>query len=545
MPVVLRIIDGPQAGASFELREGQRALLGRGDRSDFRILDSWASRVHCAITCRPDGVLVEDLNTKNGTYVNGKQVDRARLTDGSLVQIGTTTVQVLVQGTGRTVVAAVALPLRSRAGRIALGVGAAVLLLSGIGFGALLVFGPGRGGGGGREQGKGVTWESRSEGGRFRLFGLLPGRASLEITSEPSGALVFIDDEGRGTTPLQNLGVAPGEHTLRIQKAGYEVYRASLSIGSRAPEPIHVVLKVAERGTLVVTSKPDGASVHLDGDYRGNTPLRIEDLEPRAYSLRVSKANFADWSQEVTVKPRETVSVEANLGYREVAYYEAELKKDPNNVSYHTEVAHLYLLERKVDQCMAHLAAAIEVTIAGRDTTRAGPYTNRLVWLINKIYLNDYLINYGDAAFVRAVQERVDAMLAELAAKHPDSSFMISTATAVCKRAGSSLLEKAAAYEAKAKAQPGELSHYLSAVGFLLLAQQYARAEAVMQSAIKANPNEPRAYLALGRFHIGAKRRGVAGAREKAIEALNAALQRCKDEDLKSQVRRLLGEATN
>lgn len=540
MSVLLRIIDGPQAGASYELREGQRVILGRGERSDFRILDSWASRLHCAITVRPDGVLIEDLNTKNGTYVNGRQVDRARLPDGSLVQVGTTTVQVLVQPTRRTVVAAIAQPLRRRAVRAVLAIAALAALLAGAAFGALFFLGPG-GAVGGR-QGKGVSWDSsRKETGGFRLFG--PSRVSVEITSEPSDATVFINDEFRGRTPLQNIEVPAGEHVLRIQKAGYEVYRAPLSVGTRAPEPIHVVLKIAQHGALVVTSKPDGAAVHLDGDYRGNTPLRIEDLEPRVYNLRVSKANFADWTREVTVKPREAVTIEANLGYREVSYYEAELKKDPNNVANHAEVAHLYLLEHKIDACMSHLAQAMEVVIAGRDTSRPEPYASRLLQLLSKIYFNDHF-TYGDAAFVERIQARLDLLLADLAGKHPDSEFVLTTAQTLYRRAKTSVLEKAAAYEAKAKAEPRELSHYLSAVGFLVLAREHTRAEALLKAACTAMADDPRPYVAAGRFYIGAKRRGVSGAREKAIEALNMALQRCKTEEEKNEVRRLLGQAT-
>ncbi len=527
MAVLLRIIDGPQAGSSHELREGQRVLLGRGDRADFRILDSWASRTHCALTCRPEGVFVEDLNTKNGTYVNGKQVDRARLPDGSLVQVGTTTVQVLVQATRRTVVAPSGLPLRSHAWRVALAIAAVVALLVGVAFGVLFFFGPGKGGG--------------------SFLGLPTPRASLQITSEPVGATVFIDEEIRGVTPFDAennvIEVPLGEHALRVWKAGYEVYRASLNVTSRSPAPITVVLRTAERGILVITSKPDGASVHLDGDYRGNTPLRLEDLEPQTYSLRVSKVNFADWQQEVTVKPRDTVTVEVPLGRREVGFYEAELKKDPNNVAYRAEVAHLYLLEHKVEQCMAHLGAAIGTVIAGNDTSKPDAYATRLLQLLAKMYFNDHF-SYGDAAFVEATRARIDLLLAAEAGKHTDNSFVLSAAQSLYKRAGTSVVAKAAIYEARARAAPAELPHALTAVGFLVLAGEHARAEALLHGACAALPNDSRPYVALGRFHLGARRRGVTGAREKAVEALNAALQRCKTEEEKAEPRRLLGEAT-
>jgi len=540
MSVLLRILDGPQAGSSLELREGQRVLLGRGDEADLRVLDSWASRLHCAVACRPDGVFVEDLNTKNGTYVNGKQVDKARVADGSLIQLGTTTVQVLVHATQRTVVASVSLPLRSKATRLAITLASAALILAGVVFGALFLFGP-------REQassgGKGVTWESTQKGGGgFSLFGG-SSRATLDITSEPAGASVFIDEDSRGVTPLQKLEATVGEHALRVQKAGYQVHRAPLKIEGRSPEPVHVVLKPTEHGVLVVASKPDGASVHLDGEYRGNTPLRLEDLEPQTYSLRLSKTNFADWSQEVTLKPKETLTVEAVLGHREVAYYEAELKKDPNNVSYHCEVAHLYLLEHNEDACFLHLGQAIEITSTERDTSRPQPYADRLLILLGKIYFNDHF-TYGDATFVQKMQARLDALLGELAGKQANSSFIEATANRLYKRAGTSVAEKAQAFEARAKAQPADLAACLNAVGFLLLAGEHSRAEARLQATCAANSDDPKPLIALGRFYIGARKRGVSGAKEKAIQALNAALQKSKIEEEKAEVRRLLGEAS-
>jgi len=532
MAVLLRIIDGPQAGASCEVREGQSVVLGRGEHSDFHILDSWASRRHCTLTYQPDGIVLEDLSTKNGTYVSGKPITRVRLADGSLVQIGTTTVQVFVHATRSTVAAMPgAVGFRARGGRprrrVGLVVGAAAVLLVGAAFGGFMIFGPGRGGKG---------------GGGLALFGG-PSKIPIELTSQPAGATVFIDDEYRGVTPLGGIELLAGEHVLRVQKAGYTVHREALTMEGRREKPIHIVLKLAERGTLVVASKPDGAAVHLNGEYRGNTPLRIDDLEPETYSLRVLKKNFADWQRDVAITPNETVSIEAALGHREIGYYENALKKDPNNVSYHTEVAHLYLLEHKLDACMGHLAQAVEITIAGNDTTTPEAYTARLTWLLQKIYFNDHF-TYGDAAFIRVVHGRVDNLLASMASKHPDSSYIATTARKLYKRAGTSLLGKAAAYEAKAKAHPTEFSHTMSAVGFLILSREYGRAEALLVGACKAMPKDHRPFVALGRMHLGAKRGGKSGAREKAIQTLNAALKLCTGEPERAEIRRLLGEAT-
>ena len=524
MAAILKVIEGPQVGAVCRLREGQRVVLGRGYGSDFQILDPWASRLHCAITYQPDGIIIEDLNTKNGTYVAGKRVHRARLPDGSLIQLGTTTVQLLVEPTHSTV--AVGAVVRRR--RLVAAVALAALAACGLAGGGLLV-------------------ASRMKSQPLASLPLLGGPTvfRIDIVSEPPGATVFIDEEFRGATPLKGLEVAKGKHLLRIQKAGYQVHRAPLELADQPAGPIRVVLRLAQRGSLVVNSRPEGAAVYLDGEYRGNTPLRLEDLEPNTYDLRLTKTNFADWQREVKVEPNKTVTIEATLGHREIAYYEAELKKDPNNVSYHTEVAHLYLLEQKVDPCIRHLTQALEITIADRDTSRPEPYARRLVWLLQKIYYNNYF-NYGDTAFVRSVQRRIDTMMADLLTRHLDNSFIVYAARKLYKGLGSNALaEKAAAYLALAAKEPKNLDHHIRAAAFLLLSKKYQEAEDVLQRAVAANPGDYRPHLALGRLYLGMRHRGVASARQKAIQALNAALARCDDEQTKALIRKLLGKASS
>lgn len=524
MPAVLRIIEGPQSGASREVRQGQRVVLGRGERTDFHVLDSWASREHCSVTYQPDGIILEDLRSKNGTYVSGHRVERTRIPDGSLIQIGTTTIQVLMRPT-EGALAAVPAGAPRRGLRKFLYAGVALLLLAGLAFGGLAILGGGprdpRASGGGLA---GVTrWLAANVSALLRRG---PARVAIAITSEPSEATVYIDDEPQGVTPLDSVAIAPGEHALRVQKVGYEVHRGVLAVAGRKADPLHVVLTLSARGALAINSKPDGASVYLDGEYRGKTPLRLDDLDPHAYGLRLELRNFADWHQQVTVKPTDTVTVDAALGHREISYYLNELKTDPNNVSYHTEVAHLYLLEQKVDSCIEHLTRAFEITIAGQDTTRPEPYTARLVWLMSKIYVNDYF-RYGDERFVQGVRERIEAMLIDLAAKHPGNSLIQETAQRLSKQAGMrDILNAVRMREAEAKG--GDQDALLRN----------------LEAAIKAAPDDYRTYLRLGRIYLLKKQQGVAGAREKAIEALNAALQRCPNEAAKEEVRRLLGLAT-
>lgn len=63
--------------------------LGRGSDTDIRIEDPGASRNHCEIVLGSP-VLVRDLNSTNGTFVNGQRISQVEVADGTAIMIGTT-----------------------------------------------------------------------------------------------------------------------------------------------------------------------------------------------------------------------------------------------------------------------------------------------------------------------------------------------------------------------------------------------------------------------------------------------------------------------
>ncbi len=84
------VIAGPNVGEMFKV--GQGGDIGRGSDVEFRLTDTEISRRHARIRRRSGEVLVEDLNSTNGTFVNGEQVEVRKLNDGDKIQVGTTTI---------------------------------------------------------------------------------------------------------------------------------------------------------------------------------------------------------------------------------------------------------------------------------------------------------------------------------------------------------------------------------------------------------------------------------------------------------------------
>lgn len=83
---VLIALSGPLNGERWVIRAPM--TIGRGDECDIVIPDRKISREHARVSPTPEGILLEDLDSKNGTHHNGAAVKgRLYLSDGDTVQI--------------------------------------------------------------------------------------------------------------------------------------------------------------------------------------------------------------------------------------------------------------------------------------------------------------------------------------------------------------------------------------------------------------------------------------------------------------------------
>ncbi len=73
------------------LQEGREVSIGRGSGADVRIEDDQVSRKHLAIHAGPEGVAVSDLQSRNGTLLNGEKIEtRIFMKQGDVVRAGDT-----------------------------------------------------------------------------------------------------------------------------------------------------------------------------------------------------------------------------------------------------------------------------------------------------------------------------------------------------------------------------------------------------------------------------------------------------------------------
>lgn len=78
------IIKGAERGKAFKLGQGTH-LIGRVSECDISLQSDFISKKHATITVTADQILLEDLNSRNGTFVNGMMVQKTKLKPGDLV----------------------------------------------------------------------------------------------------------------------------------------------------------------------------------------------------------------------------------------------------------------------------------------------------------------------------------------------------------------------------------------------------------------------------------------------------------------------------
>jgi hypothetical protein len=96
--LVLRI-PGTSEKVELLLEKNKATTVGRDDKNVMVVPDSEASRFHCKIYYREDsGYVIEDLNSANGTFVNGERINEKILKNRDNIKIGSTEIVVFLEG---------------------------------------------------------------------------------------------------------------------------------------------------------------------------------------------------------------------------------------------------------------------------------------------------------------------------------------------------------------------------------------------------------------------------------------------------------------
>jgi len=164
--------------------------------------------------------------------------------------------------------------------------------------------------------------------GIVRMFlGKTPKQGDLRVDSTPV-ASVFLDNKHIGRTPLgaSSYKVDAGEYTIKIVPESattqYASWQGKIRItpnvltyvnGTLAESELATAIDVlwlektsGSRGELSVTTTPDSATVMLDDEMKGMTPISIPDITPGSHTITITSQGFVT----------RTLKVQITAGYR-------------------------------------------------------------------------------------------------------------------------------------------------------------------------------------------------------------------------------------
>ena len=140
---------------------------------------------------------------------------------------------------------------------------------------------------------------------------LVPLFAVVTFVSEPAGATVRLGQESYGPTPV-TVELPEGEHGYEALLPARKSQRGRIRVVGGEPLTVAIGALSPADGLLSVSSRPDEASIIMDGVYRGLTPIEIPLTPGAPHLLSVSREGYETETREieVTAGSRETLSLD-------------------------------------------------------------------------------------------------------------------------------------------------------------------------------------------------------------------------------------------
>jgi eukaryotic-like serine/threonine-protein kinase len=96
MYITLTVIAGPAKGVTFSFDQTDTFLVGRSRFAHFQVKDKYLSSIHFMMELLPPRCRLIDLDSHNGTYVNGEKVTMVELRQGDQIRAGHSLFQLTV-----------------------------------------------------------------------------------------------------------------------------------------------------------------------------------------------------------------------------------------------------------------------------------------------------------------------------------------------------------------------------------------------------------------------------------------------------------------
>ena len=141
-----------------------------------------------------------------------------------------------------------------------------------------------------------------------RSYARVPATGMLVVNTNPGGVQVFIDGKKRGMTPI-TLELPTGDHKLELTLGDQtRAIPVKITQGGQVSQFVELPAVAAAEGKLSIRTDPPGATVTIDGQRRGVSPLLIEGLMPGTHVVGLQNA-LSSVTEQVTIQAGATASL--------------------------------------------------------------------------------------------------------------------------------------------------------------------------------------------------------------------------------------------
>jgi len=135
----------------------------------------------------------------------------------------------------------------------------------------------------------------------------LPGYLSVQTPGVDS-AMVAVDGEHKGQTPVDDIELAAGEHAITVRADGYAEFSATVSIEGLGHRQALAVAMIPASAQVTIRSNTAGATLDVDGKRIGSLPVTAE-LAAGTRVIRIEAPGHKPWEQKLVVVAGEAQSI--------------------------------------------------------------------------------------------------------------------------------------------------------------------------------------------------------------------------------------------
>jgi len=483
-------------GAAVDLLEGRRLTIGSAERCDIRLTGDGIAEEHCALWSSGEDILIEDLDSETGTFLDGEKVERTILEFGDSIGIGDQRLRLV-----RTSEAVRRARLR-RALASARWVMVFILLLGAVSLGSWLL--------------------ARRLPQRPRQEPVQPGAGRISVVSVPDGVDVWLDGMYHGRTPAAIKLSKTGEHHLKLEKEGFLGWERKINVDS-SEERILATLMEVPKGRLVVQGFPQGAAVHCEGKMIGTIPVEARVPCGRQHVI-VERRGYESFEGSVEVAQGAAATMRCVLRCEYLEPFREQIRAEPRDARRYFELAQMLLTHKEVTEAIACLRVALGMVASGRDS---GDWGLSIPEALPELYLNPPIPGLTPAATAQ-FQRHLDEAFAAVTTEYAHLG-LLRIFTDILLRAGKEEAAVSLCEQAIAKSS-GAVAPHLCLSDVYRKTKRYAEAEGVLSLCAASSPPTGDTHL---RLAVAWSRLGPHSqrARLQAKAALDAALAACSSDE--------------